>query len=135
MLAYAAIESTRDKKTHATTQEMDSTNKQPIDTVKLKSEFEVTYSLIEKCVDLFRKQRNHRNIIDFDKKYLKSSPQRGSLEYFNLIYNVPSTDVYIIHKCIIYIFHNIFQRAPILIPHSSKIKIRFSCFFLPLFVS
>ena len=70
MLAYAAIESTRDKKTHATTQEMDSTNKQPIDTVKLKSECKVIYSLIEKCVDIFQKQRTHCNNIEFDKKYL-----------------------------------------------------------------
>ena len=31
----------------------------------------VTHSLIENCVGLFRKRRSHQNAMDFDGKYLK----------------------------------------------------------------
>lgn len=36
-------------------------------------DLKVTHTLIENCVGLFRKRRSHRNAMDFDGDYLKSS--------------------------------------------------------------
>ena len=44
---------------------------------ELKESVKYNHSLIEKCVNLFRKRRSHRNARDFDKKILKDEVMKG----------------------------------------------------------
>ena len=74
MLAYMTLDK-QQRSCHTSfdnTATVEHTQTKQADTkLAVKQELKVTYTLIEKCVDLFRKRRSHRNAIDFDGKYLK----------------------------------------------------------------
>ena len=90
MLAYmtlaAKIESKQDQSTEKTNNQVHSTsntNSSQRNTEHHKEEskgHKVMHSLIEQCVKLYRKRRTHRNVSDFDGKYLKDSFMKKLLE-------------------------------------------------------
>ena len=55
-----ATKETQNNSTNNTTRIKHKSDKKPI-----------THSLIEQCVNLYRKRCSHRNVRDFDRKYLK----------------------------------------------------------------
>ena len=69
MLAYNVLDKLKHKEDEAAQSTDNNTNKGQHDT-KYESKI-ITYSLIEKAVQLFQKQRTHLNVLDFDEKYLK----------------------------------------------------------------
>ena len=69
MLAYNALDKLKHKEDEAAQSTANNTHKEQHDT-KYESKI-ITYSLIEKAVHLFQKRRTHRNVLDFDEKYLK----------------------------------------------------------------
>ena len=75
MLAYMTLAASTSNQSQSTqnpitTTETQTTNKTNITTKHGTKENPITHSLIEKCVSLYRTRRLHRNVRDFDGKYI-----------------------------------------------------------------
>ena len=49
-------------------------------TVEKQEQRQITHLLIERCVGLFRKRQTHRNVQDFDTKYIKDEFEKNVLQ-------------------------------------------------------
>ena len=70
MLAYETLATTSESDQSQPTHDSLST-KTSINSKNNDTKHKVTYSLIEKCVGLYRKRQSHRNAMDFDGEYIK----------------------------------------------------------------
>ena len=62
------------------TNNQNSTTNTTNSTIIKQEQKQITYSLIERCVGLFRKRRSHCNAQDFDTKYIKDEFEKNVLE-------------------------------------------------------
>ena len=82
MLAYKVLAEAEHGQYQHTSTGTDATEKQNEDN---KANIKVTHSLIEKCVSLFRRRRTHRNVIDFEGKYLKDTLLKNLVDGMSII--------------------------------------------------
>ena len=83
MLAYKVLAEAEHGQYQHTSTGTDATEKQNEDNKA--NIVKVTHSLIEKCVSLFRRRRTHRNVIDFDGKYLKDTLLKNLVDGMSII--------------------------------------------------
>ena len=91
MLAYMTLKAVESDQNQATQPSSDN-NSTPNEATSVKQEKRnITHSLIERCVRLYRKRRSHRNVRDFDIKYLNDKFIKNVLEGMSTTPKVEST--------------------------------------------